>query len=67
VTVHIEEMVTEVTVVDGELPLTQAQLEKIADFVIARLEQRRRDAARSREATALRPMSEPPPLGVGVT
>ena len=65
--VHVEEMVTEVTVVDGELPLTQAQLEKVADFVIACLERRERDAQRSREATSLRPTSEPPTPGAGGT
>ena len=63
--VHIEEMVSEVTVVDGDLPLTRAQLEKIADFVIARIEQRKRDRDQARAATKLRPMSEPPPPGVG--
>jgi hypothetical protein len=67
VTVHVEEMVTEVTVVEGELPLTQAQLEKIADFVIARFEHRKRDVVLSRQATALRPMSEPRAPGVEVT
>lgn len=64
--VHVEEMVTEVTVVDGDLPLTKAQLDKIADYVIACLEQRKKDRAMGQAATALRPMSEPPPPGSGV-
>jgi len=66
VTVHIEEMVSEVTVVDGDLPLTHAQLEKIADFVIARIDQRKRDREQGKAATRLRPMSEPPAPGTGV-
>ncbi len=64
-TVHVEEMVSEVTVVQGDLPLTEAQLEKIAEFVIARLEQRKRDRARSRTATQLRSTAAPPPPGEG--
>jgi hypothetical protein len=57
--VHVEEMVSEVTVVGGELPLTEAQLERIADFVMARIDQRERDRAMARAATQLRPMSVP--------
>lgn len=64
-TVHVEEMVSEVTVVQGDLPLTEAQLEKVADFVIARLEQRTRDRAQARTATELRPTSAPPAPGGG--
>lgn len=64
-TVHVEEMVSEVTVVQGDLPLTEAQLEKVAEFVIARLEQRKRDRALSRTATQLRPTAAPPPPGEG--
>ena len=63
--VHVEEMVTEVTVVDAELPLTRQQLDKIADYVIASLEQRDRDRAMGRAATALRPTSQPQPSGAG--
>ena len=65
-TVHIQEMVSEVTVVDGDLPLTEAQVERIADFVIARLDRRNRDRNRAAAATELRPMSEPPAAGTGV-
>jgi hypothetical protein len=62
-TVHVEEMVSEVTVVQGDLPLTEAQLEKVVDAVIARLEQRKRDRALARTATQLRPSSLPPSPG----
>ncbi len=58
--VHVEELVSEVTVLDGELPLTQDQLDRIAEYVIAQWEQRSRDRQRSRDATELRATSEPP-------
>ncbi len=58
-TVHVEDMLSEVTVIDGDLPLTEAQLEKIADFVMARIEQKQRQRAQARAATQLRPTAEP--------
>jgi hypothetical protein len=58
--VHIEEMTEEVAVVDGELPLTQAQIEKLVQLVLGRLEGKRREARKSREATALRRGAAPP-------
>lgn len=61
--IHIEELATEVTLVEGDLPLTHAQLCKIADFVIARLDQRERERTQARAATSLRPFSEPGPPG----
>ena len=58
-TVHVEEMVSEVTVVRGDLPFTEAQLDEVVDVVIARLEQRKRDRQQARAATQLRPGSTP--------
>ena len=58
--VHIEEMATEVTVLDGELPLTERQVEKLVCKVLERLEEKRRESHRIREATALRRGAAPP-------
>lgn len=57
--VHVEEMTSEVTVADGELPLTPAQVEKLVGLVMSRLAERERDAARQRESTRLRRQSSP--------
>jgi hypothetical protein len=53
VPVHIERMTSEVSVQDADLALTPAQLEKLVALVIAKLEQRAREAQRSRAATKL--------------
>jgi hypothetical protein len=57
--VHVEELVSEVTVVGGDLPLSPVQLERIAELVLARLDQRERDRCAARAATRLRPTAEP--------
>lgn len=57
--VHIGEVTSEVAVSRGEIPLSDAQLDALVKIVMNRLEQARRDAARSREATRLRPSSAP--------
>lgn len=58
--VHVEEMTSEVTVADGELPLTSAQVEKLVRLVMSRLVEREREAARSSEATRLRRQASAP-------
>jgi hypothetical protein len=50
---HIEEMNTEVTIIDGDLPLTEAQVEKLVQLVIRRLESKSREARLSHEATTI--------------
>jgi hypothetical protein len=57
--VHIEEMTTNVSVVEGELPLTSAQIEKLVALVIKRLSEQQLDAKRRRDATQLRRQSSP--------
>lgn len=61
--VHVEEIVSDVTVTGGDLPLTEAQLERIAEFVIARIDRRERERAAARAATRLRSTSEPEVTG----
>ncbi len=58
--VHVEEMNMEVQVADGELPLTEAQIERLAKIVLSRLERKQREAGRIREATTLRTQAAPP-------
>lgn len=58
--VHVEEMTSEVTVAEGELPLTPAQVEKLVRLVMSRLAEKEREAERAGEATRLRRQSAPP-------
>ena len=50
---HIEDIVNEVTVVDGELPLTEAQVDRLVAVVLKRLEGKQREARKREEATRL--------------
>jgi hypothetical protein len=54
VAVRIEEMTSEVAVFDGEVPLSEAQLDKVARLVIRRIEAQQRSQKWTREATQLR-------------
>lgn len=57
--IHIEEMTSDVTVVDGDLPLTDQQLEKLVQLVIARIEEKQRDQLTYRESTTIRNQATP--------
>jgi hypothetical protein len=57
---HIEDLVSEVAVFDGDLPLSEAQTEKLVRLVLARLAEKDRDARRTHDATALRHSATPP-------
>ena len=52
--VNVEQMTADVSIVEGELPFSEAQLERLVALVAHRLEQRARDKASSREATRFR-------------
>lgn len=52
--VHIEDMQTEVTVFDGELPLSQAQIEKLVKLIMRRLEEQQQNGRSNRQATEIR-------------
>jgi hypothetical protein len=58
--VHVEEMSTEVTLVSGDLPLSEVQIEKLVKIVLRRLQQHQREGGRVREATQLRRGAAPP-------
>ena len=55
--IHIEEMTSDVTVVAGDLPLTDAQIDKLVAIVIKRIAERQLDASRSHDATKLKRQS----------
>lgn len=57
--VHIENMTSEVTAVDGDLPLTPQQIEKLVKVVLERLEKVERESKRDREATTIRTQAAP--------
>jgi hypothetical protein len=59
--VHVEEVTNDVTVADGDLPLSQPQIEKLVKLVLQRLEAQQRDQKRNREATSMRSTVIPPP------
>jgi hypothetical protein len=52
--VHIEEMSTEVTALDGELPLTERQIERLVQIILKRLEAKQREARQTQEAVSLK-------------
>ncbi|MEU4560120.1 hypothetical protein AB0F72_17190 [Actinoplanes sp. NPDC023936] len=57
---HIGSLTTDITVVDGELPLSERQVCQIAAAVVRLLEVRDRDARRQQEATRIRRSVQPP-------
>jgi hypothetical protein len=58
--VHIEEMTSDVTIVEGEMPLTGAQIEKLVKLVIKRMAEKQQEAEKSRAATQLKRQSSKP-------
>jgi phenylalanyl-tRNA synthetase beta subunit len=57
---HIEKMTSEVSVQDGDLSLTQSQIEKLVALVISKLEDRARESQRACAATRLTRRAAPP-------
>lgn len=57
--IHIEDLSAEVVLHAGALPLSPAQLDEIADHVLRRLGERRRDEDRSRRADMVRGSAVP--------
>jgi hypothetical protein len=52
--VHIDEMTSEVGVLDGELPLTDAQIERLTQLILERLEVRQREREAIQEESVFR-------------
>lgn len=57
--VHIGEISSEISVSHGDLPLSEAQIDTLVKVVLKRLEEEKRTAEQSREATRLRPEATP--------
>jgi hypothetical protein len=57
--VHVEEMTSEVAVAAGDLPLSEAQIDRLVAIVLKKLDQKRKDAERIREATRMRTRVSP--------
>lgn len=53
-TVHIEDMQTDVTVFDGDLPLSPEQIEKLVKLVLRRLEEQQQNTRSNQQATQIR-------------
>ena len=63
-TMHIERLTSEVSVHEGELALTQQQIDKFVALVISKLEDRAREAQRVRGATQIK-RGAAAPFGAG--
>ena len=58
--VHIEEMTSDVTIVEGELPLTPAQIEKLCKLVMRRIAETNAQAQRIHASMKIRRQSSAP-------
>jgi hypothetical protein len=61
VPVEVGQFTTEVTVTDGEMPLTPSQIEALVRLVLRRVEERQREQQLAREATTVRRQATPRP------
>ena len=59
-TLHIEELTSEVTVIDADSFLTEAQKEMLVQLVLKRLGEKARDATRKCKATELKRQAAKP-------
>lgn len=58
--IYVDEIHSDLSVLDGEFPLDEAQLERLVQLVLRRLEERERATRQHSDATALRRDSAPP-------
>jgi hypothetical protein len=57
---HIEELTSEMTIIDGDALLTEAQKEALVQLVIRRLSEKAREGERKTRATELRRQAAKP-------
>ena len=57
---HIEELTSEVTVIDGDPSMSEKHKEMIVQLVLRRLKEKAREAERKSKATELRRQASPP-------
>jgi len=60
VSVQVGEMESEVTVMDGEMPFNERQLERLVEMVCKRLEKKKREQEQVNESTTLTRSAAPP-------
>lgn len=58
---HIGSLTADVTVIDGELPLSDKQITRVAQAVLRMLEEKERDHQRRQEATCISRSAQPEP------
>ncbi len=58
--IHIEKMTSDVLAVNGDLPLTEAQIEKLVKIITKRIEESQKQNKQNREATTIRRSVIPP-------
>lgn len=61
--VNIENVTSDVTLINGDLPLSDAQIEQIVILVMRRLEAKQRADCRAQQATMLRSQAAPSAYG----
>lgn len=61
--VQIGELESDVTVMDGDLPFSERQMERLVELVCKRLEQKKREQERVDESTKLMPSARPARVG----
>lgn len=57
--VHVENLTTEVTLAEGDIPLSEAQVEALVSRVLQRIEERERATRDHEEATGIRECATP--------
>lgn len=53
--VHVGEVESDVTVMDGDMPFSDRQMERLVEMVCKRLEQKKREREQVNESTTLAP------------
>lgn len=61
--IHIEQMTSNVTALHGDLPLTEAQIEKLVKLLMKRMEEKQHSQKQGQEASKIR-RSVIPPSGI---
>ncbi|WP_086930817.1 hypothetical protein [Agarilytica rhodophyticola] len=58
-TVHIEEMTTEIAAIEGDLPLSSQQMDKLVALVLQRIDEQQRDDQAHNESATIRSEATP--------
>ena len=57
--IHIENMTSEVTVLDGDFPLTETQINQLVQLIMQRMEAQQQAQQYQQQATSLRTQAAP--------